>query len=1605
MKLPFHSHLLLVSAMLLKFGSVYADSWRSVLYPVDWVPPVQSSFESDKLIQDFSFAGYRRGNQPVPNVSGPLFNVLEYGADPLGLSDSTTAIQNAINNAEDTGGGVVYMPAGTYRIQPQGDNRQTLRIRGSGVVLRGAGVNSTFLLNSATDMRNKNIIEVSDAVGNWRTVPAGGYTQVLRRDLTSPTRLIPLDSTDGFVAGDWVVLRADCSVQFIAEHKMEDYWSVPDNVPDDIKFLRQIIAVHPESSVIEIDVPIRYYLKMRDNARVYHAPPHQEEVGLEDFSIGNVESDKDGWASADYMVPGTGGYEAHNSFAIRFFATRNGWIRRVASYRPPVNQTQTHILSNGISMTHSAAITIEDCDFQWPQYGGGGGNGYMYRIHGSNEILVKNSAARNNRHGFAIALMQSSGNVLHSCLAQNTARQAGGNGVTGGRGSDHHMHLSQSSLIDDSQVDADWFEARYRGSAGTIPHGVTSVHSVFWNTEGTSYFPGKDTGGRDVDYIIRSGQARYGYVIGTRGAATGVRIDTVEQSLPQDHLEGLAKGNTLEPRSLYLDQLNRRLSSAYNQPPMIETPPTVSMRTKKGAVVHVALGDDGKGAGMTLSWEVLEGPGSATFTPLTDQSAQMDVETPGIYLVAVTADDGEYSVTAHFEVIAAQSPEIVTISSPGNASLSEANSDLSGGLLNTWSEGRGAVDYTFQISKYAVTIAEWDAFYNDPGANRQGTLWQEDYNWWNDGSTPTRSVGSNAPAVRFNIHQFAQYANWLTTGDATQGAYTIDSGGLITAVMSRQDILASGDRYYLVPTHDEWFKAAYYDVINEKYWNFANGTNDYPQKTTDSETGWNYDNALAGAWDVTFGTEEQNGTFNMMGNVREVVYHPAADFGALRGGRYSDDNRLRASNGDFATDPGITGDWGGRLVVIPAQRSLQWIGDSDANFATEENWSPTGVFTGNSLVFAEAGSAGSEVFNDLSPGFILGDITFTPDAAEFTLAGNRLTLDGGIKFADSPPAVITQTIDLDLILAGTRRITTAANGDIHLGGIISGPDYSLIKDGDGLLTLSGANEYTGGTVLLQGVLVAAHNSALGTGPLQMDGSEAVFSSDGQSRIFANDIELLASSGTFGGSGSGDLTFNGSLHWGDDTKSYTFVGITATFTGEWTGSAASGIRNILQGTGTTESIVVLDGARGDASKPVDIRDALTVRVNHAGSLGTDNTLPLRVTGGVHTGVLELEGGITLARTVEILGRTLSGAPALRNLSGENTVAVQLATGGNIYAIESAADPLIISELTGTTGSSRNLHITGGGDTILPHWNDRGEILKQGAGSLTISGGSNHSGPINVEGGTLLLAGDSPEATGVVTVSPGAAIGGGGSMGGDLDLLSGAKLVFNPTQTLDVLGLLSFGDFGINDLLGLDSSVAVGSYTLVSGDIETQNLSNIGLENAVLLGEGKYAHFADTQENFLLVVDQAEDYLNWISSYGLTGADSEMTAAPAGDGIKNLLKYALNLTPTKNVFAAPAGDGWSGLPVVNQVIEDGIAYLQMIYYVDPARRDIAVIPEASTGLGTATIWNEPVTTNRVNINAEGIEKWSARVTMDTIDARFLRLKVKKIIEFQKEVLEQP
>lgn len=119
-----------------------------------------------------------------------------YHADRTGATNAQPAIQAAINAA--TNGKVVYLPAGTYRI----DQTLTLGPRQSGVTLRGAGT-KTVLVNRTA---NTGIYVGSGSDYRWAYPKTGNVvTAGLARNSTTLT----LGDTAAFRVGQMVRLRVD----------------------------------------------------------------------------------------------------------------------------------------------------------------------------------------------------------------------------------------------------------------------------------------------------------------------------------------------------------------------------------------------------------------------------------------------------------------------------------------------------------------------------------------------------------------------------------------------------------------------------------------------------------------------------------------------------------------------------------------------------------------------------------------------------------------------------------------------------------------------------------------------------------------------------------------------------------------------------------------------------------------------------------------------------------------------------------------------------------------------------------------------------------------------------------------------------------------------------------------------------------------------------------------------------------------------------------------------------------------------------------------------------------------------------------------------------
>lgn len=394
-----------------------------------------------------------------------------------------------------------------------------------------------------------------------------------------------------------------------------------------------------------------------------------------------------------------------------------------------------------------------------------------------------------------------------------------------------------------------------------------------------------------------------------------------------------------------------------------------------------------------------------------------------------------------------------------------------------------------------------------------------------------------------------------------------------------------------------------------------------------------------------------------------------------------------------------------------------------------------------------------------------------PDAA--ALGTGTLSLIGTPTLAATLGVTGNTTITNNVTVSGDPIIDVASGVTTTISGVISddpaGPG-DVVKTGDGTLVLSGANTYSGGTIVRTGTLQAGAINTLPVGQsvavetngtldlAGYDQSISTLSGDGAATLGSANLELSNASSTFAGviSGSGAVNVTGGTEVLTGNNTYTG--------GTTIGSGATLALGSGGTSGTIAGNVVDNGAL-----VVNRSDALTLggNISGQGSLGKTGT-----------GTLTLTGTNTYAGGTTVSGGTLKG----------NTTSLQGAITDNA-AVEFAQ----------TTNGTYAGAMTG-----------TGSLTKSGTGTLTLTGSSSIAGATTISAGKLALQGRLGTST--ATVGSTATLGGTGTLAGNLVVNSGGTLApGNSPGTLTVTGnaTLNAGANFITEIDGRTYSAAGGS----------------------------------------------------------------------------------------------------------------------------------------------------------------------------------------------------
>jgi fibronectin-binding autotransporter adhesin len=558
------------------------------------------------------------------------------------------------------------------------------------------------------------------------------------------------------------------------------------------------------------------------------------------------------------------------------------------------------------------------------------------------------------------------------------------------------------------------------------------------------------------------------------------------------------------------------------------------------------------------------------------------------------------------------------------------------------------------------------------------------------------------------------------------------------------------------------------------------------------------------------------------------------------------------------TGGALEGPAGGDLIVL--QYDTSTAGALTISSIIADNGSPTGLTKsgGGNLILSAA--------NTYTGATIINAGTLTLGVMNAIGGSSAVTVNGGtFALAKLPDAVGSFTLVSGSLTSGSTAGTLSANTiNLQSGTVAAILEGSggMTKTTGGTVVISKAGSYTGAVAIKAGTIQLGVASALPTGDALTLGDNTVSPNTGGTldlegfnqsvaglSSVGNGLNIVTNSAAAGNTATLTITkagsFGGIIQNGSGGVSVSITsGASATFTGANTYTGQTLIQNatlILAGTGSTLS----------ASDQVEL------------NMGTG-------TGGA----LQL-GNATAGASNQTLSALIIGAGTTNRVIGGNTTHTSTLTINNSaadafqgYLGSGTADSATVSaanDLTLTKTGSGTLTLGNSLTTATVSTYDGGTNVNQGtlalgianalpaATTLTFGTGTLTSGAVNINGGTLDLAGFS-DTVGAVTLTSGsivdsvggatltgasyavqsgiisAALGGSASTltktTSGLVTLSGADtyaggtnvnagtLALGATNTLASAGALNIGG-GTLDLSGF--SDAVGAVTLTGGSI--------------------------------------------------------------------------------------------------------------------------------------------------------------------------------------------
>ena len=358
----------------------YGESGR-LIFPLD---------DQGNRVSDFSAAGFKNGNEPIPDVTQTIAASRIVNVSPV-VGDDMATVQAAIDQvaamAVDSNGfrGIVQLSAGEFQISDQ------LQILDSGIVLRGVGDGDNPATNTilrATGTGQRSLVVVGQELGSADNAIANTTHNIVDKYVPVGATSLNVDSTSNWSVGDQIVVFRPSTSQWISDlgtdaiPPRDDGGTVVQWEPGStFDQLYERVITRIEGNRVFFDAPLMNSFEQQyGGGTVYRyefSTPRINLVGIESIrGVSDFAFDTD---------------EDHARTFIELNGVEDAWVTNVTG--------QHFVYATVHAASRSLRVTVDDAESLDPVSQITGARRYAFTTDGQ-FVLMKNLFSEDSRHDF-----------------------------------------------------------------------------------------------------------------------------------------------------------------------------------------------------------------------------------------------------------------------------------------------------------------------------------------------------------------------------------------------------------------------------------------------------------------------------------------------------------------------------------------------------------------------------------------------------------------------------------------------------------------------------------------------------------------------------------------------------------------------------------------------------------------------------------------------------------------------------------------------------------------------------------------------------------------------------------------------------------------------------------------------------------------------------------------------------------------------------------------------------------------------------------------------------------------------------------------------------